>query len=160
MCPDVLRREAVEMTAFTVLHVEDEPSDRMIIAASFEKAAPGVRLSAVIDGAEAIAYLSGQGVFKNRDAHPLPQLVLLDLKLPKKSGFEVLEWVKAQPGLKQIPVIVLTSSAESKDIDRALSLGASSYLVKTVDLKEMREIVRGIGEYAALLQRNPSAIPP
>ena len=147
------------MSPFTVLHVEDEPSDRLIISAAFNKTAPNVKLSSVIDGAEAIAYLSGQGVYKNRDTNPLPQLVLLDLKLPKKSGFEVLEWLKAQPGLKQIPVIILTSSAESKDVDRALALGASSSLVKSVELKEMREIVRGIGEYASLLQRNPANIP-
>ncbi|MBV8881802.1 MAG: response regulator [Planctomycetaceae bacterium] len=147
------------MTAFTVLHVEDEPSDRLIISAAFAKTAPGVKLCAVPDGAEAIAYLAGQGTYQDRELYPLPQLVLLDLKLPKKSGFEVLEWVKAQPNLKQIPVIILTSSPESKDVERALGLGASSYLVKRVDLKEMREIVRGIGEYVALLQLKPAGLP-
>lgn len=148
------------MTRYTILHVEDDPSDRLIISAAFEKAAPNVQLKVAIDGDQAVEYLSGQGPYKNRDLYPVPQLVLLDLKLPKRSGFEVLEWLKAQPSLKDIPVIVLTSSDDDKDLERALGLGASSYVVKTVELKSMREIVNGIGEYAALLSQKPSRVPP
>jgi CheY-like chemotaxis protein len=144
------------MTKQTVLHVEDEEADRLIVSTSFEKVAPGVQLRAVIDGAEAIAYLGGQGAYQDRDLHPLPQLILLDLKLPKKSGFEVLEWVKAQPGLKQIPVLMLSSSDQPKDIERAYALGANSYLVKNVGLKTMREFVRGIAEYVALSSTSPA----
>ncbi|HVE43167.1 MAG TPA: response regulator [Planctomycetota bacterium] len=145
------------MQTYTVLHVEDEPADRMIVSAAFKKAAPNVLLKAAIDGEQAIAYLSGQGVFANRELHPMPLLVLLDIKLPRKSGLEVLEWIRKHPTLKSMPVLMLTSSSESNDLDRAYALGANSYLVKTVDLPAMREIVRGIGEYAAIVAAPPTA---
>jgi len=144
------------MQTYTVLHVEDEPADRMIVSAAFKKAAPNVLLKAAIDGEQAIAYLSGQGVFANRELHPMPLLVLLDIKLPRKSGLEVLEWIRKHPTLKSMPVLMLTSSSESNDLDRAYALGANSYLVKTVDLPAMREIVRGIGEYAAIVAAPPT----
>ena len=143
------------MIAYTVLHVEDEPTDRMIVSAAFKKAAPNVLLKAVTDGEQAIAYLSGQGAYGNRELHPMPLLVLLDIKLPRKSGLEVLEWIRKQEDLKSLPVLMLTSSSESNDLDRAYALGANSYLVKTVDLPAMREIVRGIGEYASILSAPP-----
>jgi CheY-like chemotaxis protein len=144
------------MTSFTVLHVEDEPSDRLIVSSSFTKVAPHVRLCTAIDGEDAIAYLAGDGIYKNREVHPLPQMVLLDLKLPRKSGFEVLQWIRSQPGLKELPVIILTSSREPADLDRAYALGANSYIVKNVDIKAMRDIVRGIGEYAGLVGHKPA----
>jgi CheY-like chemotaxis protein len=143
------------MPTYTVLHVEDEPTDRMIVAAAFKKAAPNVLLKAVADGEQAIAYLAGQGAYGNRELNPMPLLVLLDIKLPRKSGLEVLEWIRKQPDLKSLPVIMLTSSSESNDLDQAYALGANSYLVKTVDLPTMREIARGIGEYAALVSAPP-----
>jgi CheY-like chemotaxis protein len=87
----------------------------------------------------------------------MPLLVLLDIKLPRKSGIEVLEWIRKDSNLKSLPVIMLTSSSESNDLDRAYALGANSYLVKTVELPAMREIVRGIGEYAALMGSPPIA---
>jgi CheY-like chemotaxis protein len=138
-----------------VLHVEDEPSDRLIVSLAFQKAAPHVSLHAVVNGEEAIAYLSGQGIYADRERHPMPRVVLLDLKLPRKSGFEVLEWIRSRPELKTLPVLMLTSSQEPADLDRASALGANSYLVKSVDLKEMREIVKGVGEYATLLAGKP-----
>lgn len=143
------------MTTYTVLHVEDEAADRLILSAAFKKAAPHVLLKAVFDGEQAIAYLSGAGPFADRGANPLPQLVLLDLKLPRRSGLEVLAWIRSHPDLKRIPVVMLTSSSEPADLDRAYALGADSYLVKSVDLQSMREIVRGIGEYASLVAQNP-----
>jgi CheY-like chemotaxis protein len=143
------------MPEFSVLHVEDESADRLLLSAAFAKAAPGVRLRVALDGAEAIAYLAGEGGYADRERHPMPQLVLLDLKLPKVSGLEVLRWIRSQPALRQLPVIMLTSSQEPSDLDQAYALGANSYLVKSVDVAEMREVVRGIGEYAALLVRRP-----
>ena len=144
------------MGSIAVLHVEDEPSDRLIVSLAFQKSAPHISLHAVVNGEEAISYLGGQGIYANRDLHPMPKLVLLDLKLPRKSGLEVLEWIRSQPGLNGLPVIMLTSSQEPADLDRAYALGANSYLVKSVDLKEMREIVRGVGEYAKLLEGKPA----
>lgn len=148
------------MSGNTVLHVEDEPADRLILKSAFAKAAPHVDLRCAVDGEQAIAYLSGQGGYEDRDRHPMPGLVLLDLKLPKKSGLEVLEWIRNREDLKKLPVIMLTSSQEPADLDRAYALGANSYLVKSVDLKTMRDIVRGIGEYASLVGRTPEAILP
>lgn len=145
------------MSGTPILHAEDDPTDRLLIRHAFERAAPSVRLLFAKDGQEAIDYLAGRGVFADRAAYPVPKLVLLDLKLPKKSGFEVLEWVRAEPGLKQLPVLVLTSSQESSDIERAYALGANSYLVKKVDVKAMREVVSGIGEYAELLAQGRPA---
>lgn len=146
-----MRPERPGLRVTAVLHVEDEPSDRLIVSLAFQKAAPNVKLHAVVNGEEAISYLAGQGIYADRERHPMPQLVLLDLKLPRKSGLEVLEWIRNQPALASLPVFMLTSSQEPADLDRAYTLGANSYLVKSVDLKEMREIVRGIGEYASLL---------
>ena len=147
------------MTMITVLHVEDEPADRMIVSAAFKKAAPQVRLHAVNDGEQAIAYLQGQGAYQDRAQYPFPTLALLDIKLPRKSGLEVLEWIRSRPEMKDLPVIMLTSSSEPSDLERATALGVNSYLVKTVDLAAMREIVRGIGEYAALIGTRPTREP-
>jgi len=144
------------MTRITVLHVEDEPSDRLIMSSAFRKAAPDVDLQAVVDGDEAIEYLGGRGAYQDRSLHPLPRVVLLDIKLPKRSGLEVLRWMRQQPELRETPVFVMTSSSEPSDLDQAYSFGANSYLVKTVDLKSMREIVRGISEYAALVGSTPA----
>jgi CheY-like chemotaxis protein len=108
-----------------------------------------------VDGENAMAYLSGRGTYSDRSEHPLPHVVVLDLKLPRKSGLEVLEWMRSEPALKKVPVFILSSSQERGDIERAYALGANSYLVKQVDINVIREIVRGIGEYAALIAARP-----
>lgn len=139
-----------------VLLVEDDPNDRLIIQTAFDRSAPGVRLEMARDGQYAMEYLSGQGAYADRSLHPMPHVVLLDLKLPRKSGLEVLEWMRTVPALSGIPVFVLSSSQERADIERAYALGANSYLVKQVDFSVIREFARGIGEYAALIALGPA----
>ena len=137
------------------LLVEDNSTDALMVRRAFTKASLQGTLEVVDDGDKAVAYLSGQGAFADRARHPLPVLLLLDLKLPRRSGLEVLEWLRQQPGLKRLPVVVLTSSEENADINRAYDLGANSYLVKPVDFDGLLEIVKGLGLYWLVLNENP-----
>jgi CheY-like chemotaxis protein len=115
-----------------ILLVEDNPDDVLLARRAVKKAALPVSMQVAGDGDEAVAYLGGQGQFGDRGRHPLPALVLLDLKLPKRSGLEVLRWIRSQPELATTPVVVLTSSSEDEDIQKAYALGANSYLQKPV----------------------------
>ncbi len=131
---------------FGILVVEDDADDVVLLKVAFEGAHIGEALQVVGDGEEAVAYLLGQGAYADRARHPLPSLILLDLKLPRKSGLEVLEW-RRQAGLWRIPVIVLTSSQSSADIARAYELGANSYLVKPLSSEAQLKMVETIGAY-------------
>jgi CheY-like chemotaxis protein len=115
--------------------VEDRQDDVILIRRAFLQARVFNPVVVVRDGEEAIAYLSGQGVYANRSLHPLPDFILLDLKMPKVDGFEVLTWIRAHPILRGLPVVVLTSSTELKDVNRAYELGANSFLVKPMDFE-------------------------
>ncbi len=126
---------------YTLMVVEDDTGEVMLIQRAFEKARVVSPIQIIGDGDEAIAYLSGQGKYADRQIYPLPSLMILDLKLPRRSGFEVLQWLRAQPGLKRLPVVVLTASALNSDINRAYDLGANSYLVKPVRLEELKSMV-------------------
>ncbi|MGC8837586.1 MAG: response regulator [Anaerolineae bacterium] len=136
--------------AHAILLVEDNEDDILLIERAFRKANVANPLVVARDGEEAVAYLSDLA------ANPVPELVLLDLRLPRKSGFEVLEWLRAQPGLRRMPVVVLTSSGETPDIDRAYDLGANSYLVKPVGFEALLNMVKVLGLYWLLLNRKPS----
>lgn len=137
--------------------MEDDPGDRELIQYAFKESGSHLRLCFAQDGDEAERYLAGEGPFKDRNRHPLPQLVLLDINLPKKSGLEVLKWLRAQAALKNLPVIMLSSSRESKDIDAAYTLGANSYLVKNMDIDEMGRVIKGVAQFAELLDRRVGA---
>jgi CheY-like chemotaxis protein len=108
------------------------------------------------DGQEAIEYLSGIGEFANRARHPFPCLVLLDLKLPRKDGFEVLEWMREEPNLRGLTVIVFTSSGRATEVDRAYLLGANSFVVKPSHLEERVELAKLIKSYWLHHHRMPS----
>lgn len=138
-------------SATVVLVVEDDPNDRMLLAHAFRKSAPDVDVRMAKDAFDAEDYLLGRSPYGDHKAHPRPSLVLLDLKLPRRSGLDFLAWIKAQPRLAEIPVIILSSSQESCDLDRAYELGAKSYLVKSVELQELIRIAEGIAAYASLL---------
>ncbi|WP_043341972.1 response regulator [Belnapia moabensis] len=147
----------MDMREFPVLLVEDNEDDILFVQRAFRRAKLSNALPVVEDGDAAVAYLSGQGEYADRDRHPMPTLILLDIKLPRRSGLEVLEWLRAQAGLRRIPVVMLTSSRESADVDRAFDLGASGYLVKPVDFNGLLEMVKTIGMYWMVMSELPSA---
>ena len=118
-----------------ILIVEDREDDILLIRRAFDRASVPNPIQIVRDGEEAIAYLIGEGKYSNRDEYPLPVLVLLDLKLPRKDGFEVLSWLRCQPGISSLPVVVLTSSNQIRDVNRAYQLGANSFFVKELDFQ-------------------------
>jgi CheY-like chemotaxis protein len=122
--------------------VEDEDYDILLLKLAFEEAGITMPVHVATDGQMAIDYLSGTGLFADREKFPLPCLVLLDLKLPRKSGFEVLEWLRAQPALRRIVVIACTSAEHEQDIELAYELGANSYIVKPMDVAERTELAR------------------
>jgi CheY-like chemotaxis protein len=139
-----------------VLLVEDDPDDVLLTELAFEETRFPSPLRVVRDGEEAVAYLGGTGGFADRARFPLPALVLLDLKLPRRSGFEVLAWIRAHPVLRRLPVVVLTSSRETSDVDRAYGLGASSYIVKPVAHEALLECARTLERYWFGLNERPS----
>ena len=139
----------------TLLIVEDEANDRFLIERAIRKSQIANPLRMVYNGEEAIAYLSGEGQFADRGAFPLPILVLLDLKLPRRSGIEVLQWIRSTPRFQTLPVVVLTSSPESADVHRAYLAGANSYLVKPVAFEGLHKMIESVGLYWLVLSRLP-----
>lgn len=144
-------------TRTTVLHVEDDPNDALLFEHACRKAGVTFDLRAVTDGDEAIAYLRGSESFTDRQKFPLPQLVLLDLKMPRLDGFDVLSWLRKEASLRTLPVIVLTSSNHEADIKRAYDLGANSYLVKPVGFDALVEVVKTIHGYWLSFNQRPLA---
>ena len=144
-------RSANEM----ILIVEDNSDDRDLLARAFRKAKVETPLQFAVDGDEAILLLSET---ISVELQPRPIVILLDLKLPRRTGFEVLEWIKRQEVLRRVPVIILTSSRENIDLERAYDLGANSYLVKPARPDELLHMVEQIDAY--WLGLNAAAITP
>jgi CheY-like chemotaxis protein len=130
-----------------ILLAEDREDDITLILKAFAKAQVCNPLQIVRDGEEAIAYLRGEGKYANRDEFPLPALVLLDLKMPKVDGFEVLKWLRQQPGLSALRVVVLTSSDAIRDVNTAYHLGANSFMVKPMDFNDVVQMSRFLTDY-------------
>jgi DNA-binding response OmpR family regulator len=131
----------------TILLVEDSADDVFFMRRAFQLAGMAVSLKVAEDGAQAIEYLSGAGAFNDRSQNPLPAAVLLDLRLPRVPGFDVLKWIRSQTSLDWIPVLVLTSSREERDMQKAYELGANSFLTKPSDANELTAMVKSLAEY-------------
>lgn len=132
------------MQPSTILYAEDEANDVIFFELALKNASSPHTLNAVRDGEEAIDYLSGEGLFADRALHPLPALILLDINMPKKSGLEVLEWIRQQPRFESLPVLMLTSSSRPEDMEKARLLGANDYLLKPSNPRELVEVVKSI----------------
>jgi len=133
-----------------ILSVEDNSDDVLLIGTAFRKAKVSARLEFVTDGDQAIEYFSAS------PGKAIPTLVLLDLKLPKKSGLEVLAWIRSQPHLKRLPIVILTSSSQHEDIDKAYDLGANSYLVKPGNIDGLIELARAVDSYWLTANARPN----
>jgi CheY-like chemotaxis protein len=142
-----------------MLLVEDSQNDILLIERAVKQASLAATLTVVRDGDAAVEYLSGAGPYADRRRHPLPILMLLDLKLPRRSGLEVLEWRRQQPGLRRLPVAILTSSNQMSDVNRAYDLGANSYLVKPVAPAAMVDLVKLLGLYWLVVNEKPELQP-
>ncbi len=138
--------------------VEDDPDDVLLTQIAFEKARLANPLQVVRDGEEAISYLSGAGRYRNRDRFPRPILMLLDLKMPKLDGFQVLEWLQSQRDYQALHVAIMTSADNDPDITRAYRLGAESYLIKPPDAKALLALVQRIHAYWLILNERPECI--
>jgi len=139
----------------TILLVEDDANDVMLFQRAYRKCRLANPLQVVSDGEAALDYLAGSGKHADRVSYPLPALVLLDFKLPRKSGLEVLAWLRSQASLKRLPVVALTSSRERSDVNRAYDLGINSYLVKPVAFDNLLQLVMALGLYWLVLNENP-----
>lgn len=144
----------MDSTVMLIGGISEQPC-RLKLA--FSSAAPNVSLHVVQNATESRAYLSGVDAYADRAGYPIPRLILVDLDVAQRTGLELLQWVKTKPGLMHIPVIVLTSAAESSDVDRAYALGASSCLLNSTDQDATLDLAKGIEAYAALLRPDVAA---
>ena len=136
-----------------ILLVEDDEDDVFLMERALSQTRLEVPMRIATNGQEAIDYLSGKGPYGDRAAHPLPALIFLDLKLPFVNGFQVLEWMRSQPGLSDIQVLVLTSSPEDRDRQRAETLGVKAYLVKPPTPPMLLEALRFFQPSAAAVEQ-------
>lgn len=138
-----------------ILLVEDNPVDILLLRRAVGKAQISNPLQVVGDGERAVKYLAGEDIYTDRQRYPLPTLILLDLKLPRRGGLDVLAWLRQQPGLRRTPVVVLTSSNEPSDVSRAYDLGANSYLVKPGAPDGLLSLVEQLKHYWLILNEPP-----
>jgi CheY-like chemotaxis protein len=142
--------QAMNNNSFTVLLVEDDLNDIFLVKRAFKRAQIQNPLQIVTDGLEAIQYLRGAGKYADRQNYPWPKLIVMDIKMPRKTGFEVLEWVKHEAPLRRIPIVIVSSSDNPADINRAYELGANAYMVKPVDYRAVERLFESITHYWGL----------
>jgi CheY-like chemotaxis protein len=139
-----------------ILLVEDNPQDLELALRALQLAKIGNRIHIARDGAEALDFVFGEGAHAGRNVKDIPKLILLDLKLPKVDGLEVLRRIKGDKRTRKIPVVVLTSSKEQRDVVESYDLGVNSYIVKPVDFEQFAAAVKDLGMYWLLLNHPPA----
>ncbi len=150
--------QAADLRNSAILLVEDDEADTELLRRAFRKACIANPLLDVKDGQAAIRYLCGDGAYVDRTRYPIPFLILLDLRLPRLSGFEVLEWIRDQRDLVELIIVVLTTSDHVRDVTHAHQLGANSYLVKPGNFAELVEMVKGIKGRWLMLDTNSAKV--
>ena len=135
----------------TFLLVEDDPNDVLMLEMEFRRGPASIRLVSVDDGSTAMLYMEGKGMYADRANYPIPDVILLDLKMPRIGGFEFLEWLRSKGPNEHriIPVVIMSSSGLKEDVEKAYRLGANSYLVKPVGWALFQERIRTLGIYWA-----------
>src|SRR5712692_6462968 len=129
---------------FTVLHVDDDLNDTELLRAATRRAEAHFDLQNVEDGEQAMAYLNGVPPYSDRLQHPLPALILLDLKMPRATGFELLKWIRKHPEMGAVPIVVLSGSELHEDIRQAYAFGANSYLIKPLGFEALVNLVKDV----------------
>jgi len=148
------------MDTRVILLAEDDDDDILLIELAFKEAQIPNRLQVVRDGEEAIAYLTGEGQYANRVEYPLPTLLLLDMKMPRKNGFEVLQWIRSEPTLRALRVIVLTTCTEPAKAREAYLLGANAFLVKPAEFRSLVNLFKSLDSYWLRFDRSPDITRP
>ncbi len=139
--------------SFTILVAEDSSDDALLLLRALRKNNIDNPVQIVRDGEEAIAYLEGIGPYADRNQFPRPKFMILDLKMPRKSGLDVLDWLKKHPKFQVIPTLILSTSKEHRDVVNAYRLGASSYMVKPSTFTDLQQMVKVIHDYWLLAQK-------
>ncbi len=135
------------MSTPVVLYVEDEEDDQLLMKFAFDRAGLSHALQRVGDGRDAIKYLSGENSYADRERHPMPSVVLLDLNLPVVSGFQVMEWLREHPALRKMPVVVFSSSTLPEDRRKAGELGAKEFIEKPTSSTGFGQVVERLRQY-------------
>jgi CheY-like chemotaxis protein len=135
---------------YTILLVEDDENDAMLLRMAFERNSITNPVQWVKDGLEAVAYLNGDGIFGDRTKYPFPEVLLVDLKMPRMSGLELLAWINEHPEFRIIPTIIMTSSRQELDIETAYKLGANTYMTKPIAFDQLAQMVKLTHEYWAM----------
>jgi CheY-like chemotaxis protein len=134
----------------TILLVDDSENDMLLMLRAFKKADFDCPLREVYNGEQAIAYLAGEGIYNNRDDYPMPSIMLLDLNMPRKNGFDVLAWVRDQPHFNGLSIVILTASMRPEDVQRAFDLGASSFLLKPSNTSALTTMVQCLRDWTRI----------
>jgi CheY-like chemotaxis protein len=148
----------IERPLGTILLIEDEESDAALLRRGFEKIKVLNPIVHLTNGDDALFYLEGRGQYADRTLYPLPALILLDLKLPGMTGFQLLQWMRTRGDVRRIPVVVLTGDDGPETINSAYDLGANSYLLKSADADEIARMVKAIRQYWIELNEPPKLV--